>query len=138
MRGMQRKGNVILKQVANRKISGPRFSLCLVEFYILGRGRYVSLLHLVFLTEEVLANILNGVFGLVLGQLFERLNERWHDVLVEVLTNGEVGVHGFLLHGLAHVSGLIVRVYFYKREREQGLVSNSMTFNRENGSDQGM
>ena len=98
----------------------------------------ISLLHLVFFAEKVLTDVLNGVFGLVLGQLFERLNQRGHDVLVEVLTNGEVGVHGFFLHGLSHVSGLIVRVYFYKREREQGLVSNSMTFNRENGSDQGM
>ena len=98
----------------------------------------ISLLHLVFFAEKVLTDILDGVFGLVLGQLFERLNQRGHDVLVEVLTNGEVGVHGFLLHGLAHVSGLIVSVYFYKRERELGLESNSMTFNRENGSDQGM
>ena len=53
----------------------------------------ISLLHLVFFAEKVLTDVLNGVFGLVLGQLFERLNQRGHDVLVEVLTNGEVGVH---------------------------------------------
>ena len=56
-----------------------------------------TLFHLVLLSEQILANVLNRILRLVLCQLLERLDQRGHDVLVEVLANGQVRVHGLFL-----------------------------------------
>ena len=50
----------------------------------------------VFFLEEVLSDVLDRVLGLVNGKLLKRLNKRGHDVLVEVLANGKIGVHWLL------------------------------------------
>ena len=81
----------------------------------------LSALHLLLLTQQILANVLDGVLWLVLGQLFERLNQRWHDVLVKVLADGKVRVHGvsLLSCGLAVLRLSISRVYYQNNYSQQ-------------------
>ena len=66
-------------------------------------------LEAIFIAEQVLADVLDGVLRLVLRELFKGLKKAWHDVLIEVLANGQVGVHRFLLvASLAGIFALIV------------------------------
>ena len=63
----------------------------------------------VLIAEKVLADVLNRVLRLVLCELLEGLKKRWHNVLVKVLADRQVGVHGFLLvTGIACLFALIV------------------------------
>ena len=66
-------------------------------------------LEAIIFAEQVLADVLNRVLRFVLCELLEGLKKSRHDVLVEVLTNGQVRVHGlFLLASFAASIALIV------------------------------
>ena len=66
-------------------------------------------LEAIIFAEQVLADVLDGVLRFVLCELLEGLKKSRHDVLVEVLTNGQVRVHGlFLFASLAASIALIV------------------------------
>eukprot|EP00353_Schmidingerella_taraikaensis_P018154 CAMPEP_0185607808 /NCGR_PEP_ID=MMETSP0436-20130131/5768_1 /TAXON_ID=626734 ORGANISM="Favella taraikaensis, Strain Fe Narragansett Bay" /NCGR_SAMPLE_ID=MMETSP0436 /ASSEMBLY_ACC=CAM_ASM_000390 /LENGTH=88 /DNA_ID=CAMNT_0028239853 /DNA_START=109 /DNA_END=375 /DNA_ORIENTATION=- len=63
----------------------------------------------VLLAQQVLSDVLDGVLRLVLSELLQRLKQRRHDVLIQVLADGQVGVDGlFLLTSLASLVALIV------------------------------
>ena len=50
----------------------------------------------VFFSQQVLSDVLDGILGLVNGKLLESLDQRGHDVLVEVLADGKIRVHWLL------------------------------------------
>ena len=79
-----------------------------------------SLLHFVLLAQQALSDVLDGVLGLVLGELFEGLDQRRHYVLVQVLANGQVGVDGVLL---ALVLTLIIRLSISRVYRHHTSIS---------------
>ena len=68
------------------------------------------------LFEHVLPNELDWVLGSLLCQLFKRLNELGHDVGVQVLADGQIGVGSFL--GGFRVFGVTNRgLWVYTGER---------------------
>ena len=66
-------------------------------------------LQTILVAEQVLTDVLDRVLRLVLSELLQSLEQAWHDVLVKVLTDGQVGVDGFLLNAsVATLSALVV------------------------------
>ena len=68
-----------------------------------------SFLKLVVFFEKVLSDVLNWVFWLILSQFLESLEQRGHNVLVQILSDGKVWVYGLALFILFHLSVAEVR-----------------------------
>ena len=69
--------------------------------------------------QEVLADELNGIVWFVFCQLLKGLNQVWHDVLVEVLADGQLRVDGLLIfvHLVLAVTA-IGRVCYHSKNKQ--------------------